>query len=154
MNLFLPYETNIRLSVNSLDDSRLIKQILECKTILDFGMHVSEGYGKHPVVQWYAKYPGFVAKYAIACCEEFEFRFRYEHRLKEYFVSNYRELLSKHMTDDYIPYYVEGAKTDPNHIRTTENVSELFQKKLNYKWNHGKRPPKWTRCEPPEFYKK
>ena len=35
MNLFLPYEMNIRQSVMALDDRRLNKQILECQTLLD-----------------------------------------------------------------------------------------------------------------------
>ena len=58
---------------------------------------------------------------------------------------------------NYIPYYMEGSKGQPNYIRTTDNVSALFQKKLINKWNSDKakgRTPKWTNRQVPEFYKK
>ena len=57
----------------------------------------------------------------------------------------------------YIPYYMEGSKGQPNYIRTTENVSTLFQSKLCKKWDADKekgRPPKWTNRQVPDFYKK
>jgi hypothetical protein len=47
---------------------------------------------------------------------------------------------------------MEGSKGKPNYIRTTENVSELYQKKLINKWQNDKRPPKWTNREKPDFY--
>ena len=34
MNVFLPYERNLKKSVQSLDDKRLNKQILECYQLL------------------------------------------------------------------------------------------------------------------------
>ena len=48
---------------------------------------------------------------------------------------------------------MEGPKGQPNYIRTTENVSELCQKKLINKWQNDKRQPKWTNREMPMFYK-
>jgi hypothetical protein len=57
----------------------------------------------------------------------------------------------------FTPYYMEGSKGQPNYIRTTENVSALFQQKLINKWNNDKakgREPKWTNRQVPEFYKK
>ena len=55
----------------------------------------------------------------------------------------------------YIPYYMEGSIKDKNCIRTTENVSKLFQEKLILKWNKDSekgRPPKWTNTIMPNFY--
>ena len=57
---------------------------------------------------------------------------------------------------EFTPYYMEGSKDSPNCIRTTENVSRLFQDKLCKMWDNDKangRPPKWTNRQAPEFYK-
>ena len=57
----------------------------------------------------------------------------------------------------FTPYYMEGSKGQPNYIRTTENVGELFRQKLIKKWNADKekgRKPRWTNRQVPEFYKK
>ena len=48
---------------------------------------------------------------------------------------------------------MEGSKGQPNYIRTTENVSALYQAKLITKWENDKKPPKWTNREMPSFYK-
>lgn len=58
---------------------------------------------------------------------------------------------------EFTPYYMEGSKGQPNYIRTTENVSALFQDKLCKKWEQDKakgRNPKWTNRDVPEFYEK
>lgn len=56
----------------------------------------------------------------------------------------------------FTPYYMEGSKDSHNYIRTTKNVSSLFQNKLCKKWDNDKekgREPKWTKRDVPEFYK-
>ena len=151
MNLFLPEET-IYDSVRALDDRRLIKQILECKTILDVALdETKKGYAKHPVVAYYKDYPSFVALYGGIACEEYSARFgNGQHKLYYWFLQNFENAKTIKCPE---PFYCEGAKTAPNCIRTTENTVELFRNKLCKKWDNDKYPPKWTNREPPVWYK-
>ena len=155
MNLFLPEETIVD-SVKALDDKRLIKQILECKTILDVALEGKQGYAKHPVVAYYSEYPQFVTEYGKICCNEYCIRFAKEHKLYWYFLEKWlnRDKYFKGKEKECPkPFYCEGAKTDPNCIRTTENTVELFRNKLCEKWDNDKIAPKWTNRQPPEWYK-
>lgn len=149
MNIFLPYENDIERSVRSLDDRRLIKQILECKTLLDIACGYRKGYANHPVARHYNAYPHFLTVYGRLCCHEYFDRFGKIHEYNDFF------LLStfKFCPIKAIPFYAEYPATDPRCIRTTENVSELFQQKLIRKWNTDKIKPKWTNRGIPEFYK-
>ena len=55
MNLFLPYERDLKKSVQSLDDVRLNKQIIECVQLLNAYVRKElkhedrVGYSNHPV---------------------------------------------------------------------------------------------------------
>lgn len=145
MNIFLPEET-IHDSVMALDDRRLIKQILECKTILDVALDdTKQGYAKHPVVVYYKDYPYFAAEYGYMACLEYWHRTNKYHKYHSYFLEKsliFREVYPQ-------PFYCEGRKDDPQSIRTTENTVELFRRKLCYKWREDKIAPKWTNREPP-----
>ena len=46
---------------------------------------------------------------------------------------------------------MEGSKNDPDNIRTTENVSILYQEKLIQKWISSKYTVKWTNRPTPQF---
>ena len=161
MNIFLPEET-IYDSVRALDDRRIIKQILECKTILDVALdETKKGYAKHPVVVYYKDYPMFVACYGVFACMEYYHRFNKVHELYPIIFIVYDSLKVQTFGikyDDKIiepfveRFYCEGSKTDPNCIRTTENTVELFRNKLCKKWDNDKYPPKWTNRQPPEWY--
>ncbi len=151
MNIFLPYEHDIDKSVKSLDDRRLVKQILECKVLLDISLGRKSGYANHPVSKHYKNSPGFLIKYGIACCKEFEWRFHKIHQYDSYF----SDIDVSEDAISYVPFYVAGSKNSPDCIRTTENVSSLFQEKLRQKWNEDTakgRPPKWTNREISDFY--
>lgn len=159
MNLFLPEKT-VNDSVRALDDRRLIKQILECKTIIDVAIENKKllhekpkyiGYAKHPVVDYYKDYDCYVAMYGIKACYEYSFRFNKKHKLQEYFFKHGIMYLFPRMIPK--PFYCEGSKDSPNAIRTTENTVELFRQKLCKKWDNDKYPPKWTNRQPPEWYK-
>ena len=163
MNLFLPEKT-VYDSVRALDDKRLIKQILECKTILDVALDESKkGYAKHPVVKYYSVFPNFVATYGYIATIEYYTRFKKDHSLQGHFCKYVGEIQKKILVDAMLrgknlsyypkPFYCEGSKTDPNCIRTTENTVELFRNKLCKKWDNDKYPPKWTNRQPPEWYK-
>lgn len=158
MNLFLPEKT-IYDSVRALDDRRLIKQILECKTILDVAIENKKwiheqckniGYAKHPVVDYYKDYGDYIAMYGIKACQEYSSRFNKTHKLEYYFFQNGAMYLRPSMIPK--PFYCEGSKTDPNCIRTTDNTVELFRAKLCKKWDNDKYPPKWTNRESPAWY--
>lgn len=151
MNIFLPYENDIIKSVQSLNDKRLIKQILECKQIYMAASGESQGYKNHPIVVHYKHYIQIVLIYGSKCCIEYFLRFRKHHKYWDWFnmCGSHTDLII-----NYIPFYAEYPKTDKRCIRTTENVSELYQKKLIDKWQNDKIEPKWTNRDAPEFYKK
>ena len=170
MNIFLPYEDNIVKSVLVLDNSRLIKQILEVKQLLlnaikeSYG-EIPKGYANHPVYKFYKENIAFLCYYGYIACQEYQYRFGKEHELfcefSSLFMSKFCGYIDpytyKLKQPPYTPYYMEGSKGKPNYIRTTTNVSALFQQKLINKWNNDKakgRPPKWTNRQVPEFYKK
>lgn len=174
MNIFLPYENDIVASVESLDDVRLNKQILETYQLLTLaikeqqeGQEVKAGHYHHPVYVFYKDNIPFLAYYGYKCCMEYKYRFNKQHKLVKYFVGECSTLIEttayiNHIEinikePQYQPYYMEGSKGQPNYIRTTENVSALFQNKLCKKWEQDKskgREPKWTNRQVPEFYRK
>ena len=154
MNIFLPYENDIRKSVQSLDDLRLNKQILECYQLLDNAIKEQngeeiKGYKNHPIYVHYKGNIGFLAVYGHQCCREYHIRFGKCHKLNQPFW----EVCYTTSSLNYVPFYMEGSKGQPNYIRTTENVSALYQAKLITKWENDKKPPKWTNREMPSFYK-
>ena len=160
MNIFLPYENDIRRSVESLDDLRLNKQILECYQLLTLavdeskGVDISErGYKNHPIYVHYKKYIAFMIYYGTLACLEYCWRFEKMHNLHNQFNIFNLLLLNDDVKIDYTPFYMEGSKEQPNYIRTNENVSELYRQKLINKWLNDKKPPKWTNREVPSFYR-
>lgn len=174
MNIFLPYEDDIVKSVQSLDDVRLQKQAVEVYQLLTLaikeqqeGHEVKAGHYHHPVYLFYKDNIPFLAYYGYICCCEYLHRFYKRHTLLEYFQDRCSELLDINcyvnsvegifVPPKFNPYYMEGSKGQPNYIRTTENVGELFRQKLIKKWNADKekgRKPRWTNRQVPEFYKK
>lgn len=174
MNIFLSQDT-VADSVKDLDDLRLQKQLVECYQLLTLalkeqqeGHEVKAGHYHHPVYLFYKDNIPFLAYYGYICCCEYLHRFYKRHILLEYFLQDRcSELLDINcyansvegifVPPKFTPYYMEGSKGQPNYIRTTDNVSALFQQKLINKWNNDKakgRPPRWTNRQVPEFYKK
>lgn len=170
MNIFLPFEKNVEQSIQSLDNKRLNKACLETYQLLvsaikeKNGEKVS-GYYHHPIFLHYKDNPEFLAYYGYECCVEYYLRTGKEHKCCRAFekvlakvgLVAYDEcgFIIAMGVPKFTPYYMEGSKGQPNYIRTTENVSELFQKKLIKKWETDKnngRPPKWSNREVPKFY--
>lgn len=173
MNIFLPYENSVVKSVEALDDLRLQKQIVETYQLLTLalkeqseGKEIKAGHYHHPVYLFYKDNIKFLDSYGTMCCIEYYYRFNKGHKLSDVFgkycgkvveFGNDCYLYNLFAEPDFTPYYMEGSKGQPNYIRTTENVSALFQKKLINKWNNDKakgRMPKWTNRDVPEFYRK
>lgn len=173
MNIFLPYENDVEKSVASLDNLRLNKQACEIEELLMMAEKESEGielnskgHSHHPVYLFYKNNPKFLAYYGYMCCREYFYRFGkytksiyyFDDILDKYGMFQYDEdcFITAMEIPSFTPYYMEGSKTDPNCIRTTNNVSQLFRDKLCKKWDNDKakgRPPKWTKRGKPEFYK-
>lgn len=160
MNIFLPYEHSLTASVSNLDDLRLNKQCLETYQLLsnaikEMNGEEIKGYKNHPIYVHYKRYWQFLYLYGTYCCYEYKYRFGKEHKLLFEF-ENIVYGLPKRDYVEFTPFYMEGSKGQPNYIRTTENVSELYQQKLCKKWDNDKsngRPPKWTNRGTPSFYK-
>ena len=158
MNIFLPYEDNINKSVEVLDDKRLIKQILECYQLLQLVEKEKQngdvlkgaGYHNHPIYKHYKQYENFLFLYGYTCCCEYEYRFDNHHRYFEYFEHEINSC-KRAENYNYIPFYMEGSKGQPNYIRTTENVSQLYQRKLVHKWLNTYGGCTWTNRKKPEF---
>lgn len=152
MNIFQPYE-DVTDCAKALDDRRLIKQILECKQIYNSGVQ-KRGYSNHPVTVHFKRYPFYVIRYALACCDEYYQRFGKKHSYADFFVDEFDELLHNATESDFKTpfFYAQYSISNPACIRTTENVPELFQKKLINKWSHDRRPPCWTRRGAPDFW--
>ena len=171
MNIFLSQQTVVD-SVKDLDDLRLQKQLVEVYQLLTLaikeqqeGHEIKAGHYHHPVYLFYKDNIQFLAYYGYECCREYFYRFNKWHSLIWYFDNELeRQGLFGLDADGYVeyceipkftPYYMEGSKGQPNYIRTTENVSALFQAKLCKKWDADKlkgREPKWTNREVPQFY--
>ena len=131
MNIFLPYENDVQKSVESLDDKRLNKQILECYQLLTLaidekaGVDISKrGYRNHPIYLHYKNYPNFIGYYGYLSCLEYFERFDKEHKLKDKFVGYDVKYILGNNT--YEPFYMEGSKGQPNYIKTTDNNSTLI----------------------------
>lgn len=164
MNVFLPYERNLRKSVQCLDDLRLNKQILECLQLLnvyirhELNHEEKVGYRNHPVYKHFSStsYNLYaLMKYAVECCIEYKHRFGKDHRLYLDINDLNKRLFQYPDNIDYLyqPYYMRGSLGQPEYIRTTENVSQLFQDRLVEKWKSDKRVPKWTNRDEPEFWR-
>lgn len=171
MNIFLPHERDIKKSVKCLDDLRLNKQALECHQLLEMALCEKQGklvvgYKNHPVYKFYKNNIAFLAYYGFCCCNEMKFRFN---KRGSYFKLFYSTLASHGLVSqddddwhiikikepEFQPYYMSGSINDPNCIRTTQDVSRLFRRKLTQKWDADKekgRPPKWTNRKAPSWY--
>lgn len=159
MNIFLPYPNNINKSIETLDDKRLIKQILEIYQLLQIYEKESRGekinrrgYHNHPIYKHYSQYPNFIYLYGWCACQEYLYRFDKHHRYEEYFA--YEVNSSKRAENyNYIPFYMEGSKNHPDNIRTTDpdEVEYLYQNKLINKWISGKYTVRWSNRDTPIF---
>lgn len=128
MNIFLPYEDSVEKSVQSLDDARLIKQILEVYQLSrnaiseELGKTV-KGYKHHPIYVHYKNNIPFLAKYGYKSCIEYTYRLGQSHRLMDFFMNMLVIFDIDEKTVKYTPFYMEGSVGQPNYIRTTGNVS-------------------------------
>ncbi len=134
MNIFLPYCSNVVTyndiinSVWSLDDKRLIKQILEVYEIFQVSIGENTGWSNHPIVKHYKDFPTFLITYGLECCYEYTCRFGKHHKYEEFFLKqrDIKRIDKTHPLNSLaIPFYEEGKREDINSIRTFEDVDLL-----------------------------
>lgn len=165
MNVFLPYERDIKKSVQSLDDKRLNKQILECYQLLTTYIKreingikdKGAGYFNHPVYKHFISTSynlHALMKYSIEACIEYKYRMGIDHKLYQPLNRLKINLFKYPDSIDclYQPYFMRGSLGQLEYVRTYENVSQLFKDRLVEKWSNDKIKPKWTNREIPEFY--
>ena len=164
MNIFMP-EPTIEQSVAALDDSRLNKQILECRQIINANDRVlageeKVGYSHHPVAVFYRDKRDFLIEYGYRACTEYYWRFGKKHSYDEFFESAFilknSPLLSYPVCYiDKRPELYEVSATLPidfGALLAADLVLCNFRRKLGLKWNNSKRKPKWTRRGCPSWY--
>lgn len=157
MNIFLPYEKDVKRSVQAIDDKRLNKQIVEVYTLLEIaideqqnGERKGRGYHNHPIYKHYKNNIPFLAWFGLECCNEWALRGFYSFRCEKSLFEKYYQ-----GEVDFVPFYASGSKNSKECIRTTENVGELYKKRLLEKWHNdiakeNPNPPKW--CGDEELY--
>lgn len=149
MNIFLPFVDNIDKSIRCLDDRRLMKQILECQTIVDV-YNGAKPYSNHPIVKHYSSSPRqikFVQYCGYRCCKEFEYRFGKKHA----YAPRFPKVAYFLGTPQFVPIYIEGSKPYQLIEKDPRQVEDLFQEKLIHKWMNDKYIPKWTNRPIPKF---
>lgn len=154
MNIFLPFENDVQKSVAALDNKRLNKQILECYQLLESSLRNKDF--KHPIFVHYKDNTDFLLFYGMRCCREYYMRKGHKpHKLHNYFCKYFETHapFDKYVPE-FVPFYGEGSKDKPECIRTTCNVSLLFQAKLIKKWLNDKYKPVWTIRGEPDFFVK
>lgn len=164
MNIFMSDPT-IEQSVAALDDRRLIKQILECKQIINANDRVlageeKVGYANHPVVKFYRDKRDFLIEYGYRACTEYYWRFGKKHSYDKYFENAFvlknSSLLSYPVCYiDKRPELYEVSATFPidyGILLAADKIIAEFRKKLMDKWDKDKHKPKWTRRGCPYWY--
>ena len=163
MNIFMP-EITCGNSVQTLDDRRLIKQILECRQIVEANRRIKAGetkvgWASHPVVRFYRDKEAFVLFYGLSACYEYSYRFDKHHAYEEWFNKEY---YGHHWLGlDYNIIYCEKrdgglyeAKIEYDYTDTDEpnRIHREFRDKLIKKWGNDKSSPKWTNRHRPTWY--
>lgn len=96
MNTFLPYP-DFATSARVLDRQRLGKQRVECWQLLMALLGLRKGWANHPSALMWAGHTGALARYAVACCDEWRAR-GYTDTMRERFVP--------HVTEDAGPSWL------------------------------------------------
>lgn len=156
MNIFVSSFDPVE-SAQVLDNSRLIKMILESAQILSTVLHLNNikspykpTHKNHPVVKWTnesSENYWWLLEHFQALCHEYEDRFHKTHKSSQYhdnFVDGYFQL---NLTNDMTPF-VNCTK-----FSNIKEITQAYRLALIDKWNNDKRPPKWTNCSPPEWYR-
>ena len=148
MNLLIS-DPNLNISAQYLDNKRLVKQILECRQILKIYERLDQGeekvaYMNHPIVKFYQNNKQLVIDFAIACCDEYTYRYDKIHTYDK----ELRSICSKkfHILKPDEIIYVEG-----DHRLSDNTTFAWMREKLIKKWINAKYFVKWAKRDAPKF---
>lgn len=159
MQVFLPFVDNLKKSAESLDDSRLNKQITEINQILLTYVNRRGGHSSHPVNKWYNNFDGicFLLEYQFYLCSEYSYRNGKTHMgeisylgFSQYFLSGDDPTVNLFpKKKNFLPAFIQGSGV--NQIISTKNVSELYQNLLTEKWENDTINTSWAGRRKPIF---
>lgn len=157
MNLFVP-SSDINTSVESLDDKRVVKMVLETAQVLSTAIRLYDPettmpiykmtHKNHPVSIWVRTTQDnykYTLDYFIKICNEYTYRFGKIHKsesLLPYFVEFYNYMAFNVMPTGQTPF---ANCTDFK----LDEVHTAYKKALTTKWKNDKIKPRWTgRAQP------
>jgi hypothetical protein len=157
MNIFYVNE-NVKICAQSLDDLRLNKMILETAQLLS-----SAVLSINPDIQGLYKKTHVNHPCSIWARQSYLNFFWLCNLGKAYAREKYRRTNKVHKSLDIIElardYSYLFSKTEnftipPNctTYKQIKSTKEAYKQYLSEKWNNDIRPPKWTNCNPPEWY--
>lgn len=152
MNLFVPSPC-IEISVESLDDKRVVKMVLETAQVLSTAIRLHDPettmpiykmtHKNHPVSIWVRETPDnykYTLDYFVKICNEYTYRFGKVHK-----------------SESLLPHFIEFCKymaiSFPNDGQTPfanctefkdDEVHLAYKKALTAKWKNDKITPRWT----------
>lgn len=152
MNLFVP-SPSIEISVESLDDKRVVKMVLETAQVLSTAIRLHDPettmpvykmtHKNHPVSIWVRRTHDnykYTLDYFVKICNEYTHRFGKVHKsqsLLPYFVEFYKNLAWSSADSGQTPFAnCTEFKEDEVHL--------AYKKTLSNKWKNDKIKPRWT----------
>lgn len=105
MQTFLPFSDFVA-SARALDRQRLGKQRVECWQLLRVLLGLTKGWSHHPAALMWTGRTGALARYAVACCDEWRAR-GYKDTMRERF--------TPHVTDDAGPPWLGSPEFHRSH---------------------------------------
>lgn len=165
MNIFVTNESPV-IAAQDMCDKHLIKMILEtaqilstvCKEVYDYEGDAlyKSCYVKHPATLWAGQsYTNFcwLLEHGLALCHEYYFRFQKHHKSETVL-----DEVIKYMSDTIFTWSgvtnstPEFVQIMPDEFKKT-NTCIAYQNYLLNKFENNKPKPKWTKRDPPEWYK-
>lgn len=152
MNLFLP-SPSIEISVESLDDKRVVKMVLETAQVLSTAIRLYDPettmpvykmtHKNHPVSIWVRTTPEnykYTLDYFVKICNEYTYRFGKIHKsesLLPYFIDFFKVLLND-TTNIGLTQFANCTDFKKDEVHTA------YKKALTTKWKNDKIKPRWT----------
>ena len=166
MNIFVTDYDPV-LSAKVLDDKRVNKMITEGIQMLAYALdrhkcpllpvtkagtpyRVGGPHKKHPCSVWAgntrANYMWLWEHTNALCLEWFNRKGKYQ--------SGYHNLDNLQAMRGYIPAGPLEPFQNSSMYKDLPDTIEAYKATMIYKWDHDKRPPVWTNCQPPIWYKR
>lgn len=152
MNLFVP-SPSIDISVESLDDKRVVKMVLETAQVISTAIRLHDPettmpiykmtHKNHPVSIWVRDTQDnykYTLDYFVKICNEYTYRFGKVHKsesLLPHFIEFYKYMAVSFTNNGQTPFAnCTEFKDDEVHL--------AYKKALTKKWENDKIKPRWT----------